>query len=84
MPNKKIAPRQIDEIGRIVIPAKIREILEWEVGTTLEVEINDSAAKSVILKEIAPCCSLCRKTSENLEKVEKGYMCPDCLEKIIR
>ena len=84
MPNKKTTPRQLDEIGRIVIPADIRETLGWGVGTTLEVEINDSAAKSVILKEIAPHCSLCRKKSANLEKIEKGYMCPDCLMKVIR
>ena len=84
MPNKKPTPRQLDEIGRIVIPADIREILDWEVGTTLEVEINDSTAKSIILKEVAPRCSLCRKRSDNLEKIEQGYMCPDCLEKIMR
>jgi len=86
MPNKKTAPRQLDEIGRIVIPANIREELEWDVGTTLEVSIKDNkdnASKSIIMKEVTPCCSLCRKSYENLERIEKGYMCPDCLEKIM-
>ena len=80
-------PRQIDEIGRIVIPADIREELGWGVGITLEVAINDNkdnAAKSVIMKEAAPCCSLCRKQSATLVRIEKNFMCPECLIKIIR
>ena len=77
--------RQLDEIGRIVIPADIREELEWGAGTNLEVSIKDNkdnAAKTIIIKEVHPCCSLCRKKSGNLEKIEKGYMCPECLIKI--
>ena len=85
MPKQKAAPRQMDELGRILIPADIREVLEWGVGTKLEISVRnskDSTVKAITIKEVAPCCSLCRKKSGNLEKIEKGYMCPDCLIKI--
>ena len=82
MRNQKAVTRQMDELGRMVIPANIREAFEWGVGTRLEIAISDSAAKSIIIKEVFPCCSLCRKNSGYVVKIEKGYMCPGCLEKI--
>ena len=82
MRYQKAATRQLDELGRIVIPQNIRETLEWGTGTKLEISIHSSAVKSIIIKEVAPCCSLCRKKSENLTQVQKGHMCPECLVKI--
>jgi len=82
MRNQKTVTRQMDELGRIVIPADIREAFEWGIGTRLEVAISDSTAKSIIIKEVFPCCSLCRKKSDCLMRIEKGYMCQGCLEKI--
>jgi len=82
MRNQKSKGRQMDEIGRIVIPADICKTFEWGVGTNLAVEISDRAAKSITIREIPPCCSLCRKNPECLVKIEKGYMCLGCLEKI--
>ena len=82
MEKQKTVTRHLDELGRLVIPGDIREALEWGTGTKLEVAIADTAAKSVIVREVAPCCSLCRAESEGLLKVEEGYVCPVCAAKI--
>ncbi|MCL2579855.1 MAG: AbrB/MazE/SpoVT family DNA-binding domain-containing protein [Oscillospiraceae bacterium] len=76
------ATRQLDELGRLVIPADIRESLGWGTGTKLGVEINDITVKSIIVREVSPCCSLCRAESEDLVAVEKGYICKQCVGKV--
>jgi len=72
----------MDDLGRFIIPGDIREAFGWGPGTKLDVEITDVAARSIIIREIAPCCSLCRKEFESLEKIEKGYVCPQCVASI--
>lgn len=72
----------MDDLGRIVIPADMREALGWGTGKKLEVLISDISAKTVIVREISLRCSLCREQTENLRKVEKGHVCPECAAKI--
>jgi len=76
------ATRQMDELGRIVIPADIRESLGWGTGTKLEIVISDITVKSIVIREVSPCCSLCRAESENLVQIEKGYVCEQCAEQV--
>ena len=80
MENQRAATRPMDDLGRVVIPSDIREVLGWANGTKLEVAVGDVAAKTVLLREheVLPCCSLCRQESENLRKVNKGYLCHVC------
>ena len=84
MENQKAATRSMDDLGRVVIPGDIREALGWGNGTKLEVTISDVTVKTVVIREreTLPCCSLCREESENLVRVEKGYVCPECAAKI--
>jgi len=82
MVSPSVATRSIDELGRIVIPADVREALGWGTGTKLEIAVNDANVKSVVVREASPCCSLCRAESENLAKIEKGYVCRQCAAKI--
>ena len=82
METQRAMTRSMDDLGRIVIPGDIRESFGWGTGTKLEVTISDITVKSVTIREIAPCCSLCREESENLVKVEKGYVCPQCSAKM--
>jgi len=82
MEKQKAATRQLGGLGRFVIPEDIRETLGWGTGTRLEVEISDITVKSITIREVSACCSLCRAESEDLKSVEKGYVCPKCLAKI--
>jgi len=58
--------------------------LGWGNGTKLEVTISDVTVKTVVIleRETSPCCSLCREQFEDLIKVEKGYICPECAAQI--
>jgi len=82
MPNLKSEIRSIDEQGRITIPLHIREEFEWKAGKDLRVAIIDTTAKVIVIREIWPCCSLCRKAFENLQVIEQGHVCPQCAAKI--
>ena len=72
----------MDDLGRIVIPRDIREAFGWGDGTKLEITISDITVKSIVVREVSPCCSLCRAESENLMKIEKGHVCEQCAEQV--
>ena len=82
MEKQRTATRSMDGLGRVIIPADIREALGWGEGTKLEITINDITVKSIIIRESSPHCSLCRAKSENLLEIEKGYVCPECAAQI--
>ena len=81
MKEEMATTRSMDELGRVVIPADIREEFAWGTGTKVEVEISDATTRTVAIRETLPCCSLCRDESQNLKKVGKGYICTQCTEK---
>jgi len=82
MEKQKTVTRSMDDLGRVVIPGDIRETLGWGTGTRLEVEISDITVKSITIREVSACCSLCRAESEGLMIIEKGYICRKCSAKI--
>jgi len=48
--------RKLDELGRIVIPKEIRNVLKLKVGMQLEIYINENG--ELVLKEFYPVASL--------------------------
>ena len=48
--------RKLDELGRIVIPKEIRNVLKLKVGMQLEIYINENG--ELVLKEYYPVASL--------------------------
>ena len=74
--------RLMDDLGRIVIPRNICDEFGWNAGTKLRATISDTHVKTVLIREPLPLCSLCRKESDSLMRVEKGYVCPLCTAKI--
>lgn len=45
--------RTIDELGRVVLPREVRESLNWEEKTKVEVHV-DQERKEVILRKVSP------------------------------
>jgi len=82
MKGRKAVTRCIDDLGRIVVPADIREALGWETGRKLEIVLSDVATKSIVIRDVIVRCSLCREESQNLQRIENGYICPACTAKI--
>lgn len=71
--------REVDSVGRIVIPMQLRkEFNIVEQGSKVEL-ISDG--KQIILKKAADCCAFCKSESD-LSEFEGNYLCKNCLDKI--
>ena len=67
--------RNLDELGRIVIPKEVRKKLEIDVKDPMEIFIEGSA---VVLKKVESGCIFCN-TSKNLVDFKDKLICQKCL-----
>lgn len=79
MKNKGIV-RNLEPLGRIVLPIEIRKSLNIKAGDSLEIFINGS---SIILKKPKVCCVVC-SGSKNLVEFEGKLLCKKCRDKIVK
>ena len=75
MENKNTV-RLIDELGRVVLPAEARNVLEWGDKTAVEIWVNANEQEIVIRKHIHTCI-FCGGT-ENTQEFGKKYVCGRC------
>ena len=70
--------REVDELGRIVLPIEMRRTLDIGEKDALEIYVEGS---SVILKKYKPSCVFCDATKDIT--VFKGKnICPKCLKEL--
>lgn len=70
--------RNVDELGRIVLPIEMRRTLDIGEKDALEIYVEGS---SVILKKYKPSCVFCDATKDIT--VFKGKnICPKCLKEL--
>ncbi len=70
--------RKVDELGRIVLPAEIRQAMEINVKDPLEIFTDDG---KIVLQKYYPSCIFCTN-AENLVYFNQKRICPSCLAKI--
>ena len=70
--------RRIDELGRIVIPKKIRTKLNINIGDSMGNYID---GHSIILEKEENSCMFCSKT-KNLKSFNDKLLCDNCISKI--
>lgn len=70
--------RNVDNLGRIVLPKELRKTLGFEEGTPIEIFVNED---EVILRKYIKGCHCCGET-ENLTSVYGLDLCPNCLKRI--
>lgn len=70
--------RQIDSLGRIVIPKELRRTLEISEGDSLELFIEDT---TIILRKYQPACMICGN-AKNVITYKGRNFCPDCVKEI--
>ena len=70
--------RKVDELGRIVLPAEIRQNLDIQTRDALEIFTEED---KIILKKYNPGCSFCSGMDGIVHFVDKR-ICAECLEKI--
>lgn len=73
-----VITRQVDNLGRIVLPIEYRKILDIEPGDALDMELTED---SIIFKKAIDRCMVC-KTKENLKKFKDKMFCETCLEEL--
>ena len=70
--------RQVDELGRIVIPVELRRTFEINEKDFLEIYVDSN---NIILKKYEPLCTFCG-SSDDLFTFEKRNVCKACAKKL--
>lgn len=70
--------RKIDELGRIVLPAEIRQSMDIETRDSLEIYTD---GERIVLQKYHPGCIFC-SNADGLVYFGQKRICADCLEKI--
>ena len=70
--------RQVDELGRFVLPIEIRRSLGIEVKDALEIFTDEGR---IILQKYQPACIFCAD-ADNIVHFEGKRICRSCLEKL--
>ena len=70
--------RKVDELGRIVLPAEIRQSLEIQVKDPLEFFVD---GERIILKKYQPGCIFCG-SMEKVTTFEGKNLCAACIRKL--
>ena len=70
--------RQLDQLGRVVLPVELRRGLDINSGDSLEIFTD---ASEIILKKYEPACIFCGE-AKNIKSFKGKNVCLECLEKI--
>ena len=70
--------REIDKLGRIVIPIEYRHTLGIETGDPVEISAEND---KIIIRPYSPNCVFCKSTKDTVE-YEGKKVCCGCLEKL--
>ena len=70
--------RQMDELGRIVLPRDFRNALAWEAETKIAVQL---IGNKMVLSAEPGLCFLCGG-KEDLREVKDRYICKACIAEL--
>ncbi|NSW92088.1 MAG: AbrB/MazE/SpoVT family DNA-binding domain-containing protein [Firmicutes bacterium] len=70
--------REVDELGRVVIPMELRKVLNINNKTPLEIFTEGS---TIILRKYNPGCIFCENVN-NVMRFKEKNICSECLEQI--
>jgi transcriptional pleiotropic regulator of transition state genes len=70
--------RRIDALGRIVVPAELRRILEIREGDLLEIRVEDG---HVVLAKVEKLCVFCG-SSQALQPLHEKLVCGECVDRL--
>jgi len=71
--------RKLDDVGRLVIPKEMRDLLKMNPGDDVEIEYSD---KGVFVTKKDKTCHWCDKIVENLIEYRNKILCLECSEKL--
>ncbi|MCK4258312.1 MAG: AbrB/MazE/SpoVT family DNA-binding domain-containing protein [Halanaerobiales bacterium] len=71
--------RQVDELGRVVLPIELRRTLLIAEKDPLEIFVDD---EQIVLKKYQPGCMFCGSAS-NTTKIKEKVVCRDCISELV-
>ncbi len=72
--------REIDRLGRVVIPMDIRKSLSISAGDVLKIS---SDTDRIILQKAENQCVFCGST-EDLTELERKFICQSCISRLMK
>ena len=73
---KLIATRQIDDIGRILLPREWRREFQIESDTDLDIYAD---GERIVLQKTLPACKICGEKNNLMQMAGKdAFICADC------
>ena len=78
MKPKLSETRQLDSLGRIVLPKKMRASLNIAENDFLLISLENNA---ITIRKNKPSCIFCA-SAENLFEIDEKYVCLNCAKKI--
>lgn len=70
--------RKVDELGRIVLPIRLRRALDIAERDEVEVYLDDD---KIVLRKCEASCVFCAST-KGLISYESKYVCMECVKKL--
>ena len=70
--------RQVDELGRFVLPIEIRRMLDIKEKDALEIFTDDNR---IILQKYQPACTFCENV-DDIVLFGSKRICRSCIEKM--
>jgi transcriptional pleiotropic regulator of transition state genes len=70
--------RQMDSLGRIVLPIELRRTLDIAQKDSLEIFVEGN---QIVLKKYEPGCSFCNNTKDIVQYKGRN-ICPNCLAEL--
>lgn len=66
--------RNVDKLGRIVLPSELRNTLNIKIKEPLEIYVSGD---NIVLRKFLPCCIFCGE-EENVDTFKGKYICKKC------
>ena len=71
--------RNLDALGRVVLPMEMRKTLNIEEKDPIEITLEGD---TIVLRKYEPCCIFCG-SAENNVLLNNKRVCRKCIEKLI-
>ena len=68
--------RKVDELGRIVLPKELRDVLSINIKNPLEIYTDGDF---ILLKKYEPACVFCGN-AKDVKRIHDRNVCSDCIE----
>ncbi len=70
--------RKVDDLGRIVLPKELRQILNIETKDPLEIFVDNT---SIVLQKYEPACMFCNSV-DHIQQFKGRNICLECLKEL--